>query len=105
MEVARSVDGKLLMIATPTDWSPSAQDLIHKGCTVIEVASLDPPVLAKDSSGQLIRRVAVTASDLPPLGGAASCYDPASSAGLLYTRRFLTATEFKVEVWKTSLRP
>jgi hypothetical protein len=105
VEVARGADGKLLMIATPTDWSSSAQDYVHKGCAVVELSSIDPPVLARDTSGQLIRRVALTASDLPPLGGAASCYDPASDTGLLYTRRFLTSAEFKVEIWKTGLRP
>lgn len=104
VDVALGLDGKLLMLATPDDWNPAYADYNHKGCVVVEIASLAAPALARGADGKLKLRARVTASDANSLGSAASAYDPASLTGLPFTRRDKTPTEFHIEVWSTSLR-
>jgi hypothetical protein len=61
----------------------------HFGCRALEVASLDPPRLAREPSGAPRVRASVTATDLrAPDGTPASCgYDAASATGIVIARR------------------
>ncbi|MEI6305589.1 MAG: hypothetical protein WCP33_02090 [Deltaproteobacteria bacterium] len=104
VDIAKGMDGKLLMIATPDDWNTTYSDYNHKGCVVVEIASLSSPALARGADGKLKLRSRVTASDANSLGSGASAYDPASNTGLLFTRRNKTSTNFTIEIWKTGLR-
>lgn len=87
IELARSRDGALLAIMTPDDWSSELDDFVHKGCVAVEIASLHPPRLARDASGRLVVRAAVTVSDAGPAGSAACAYDPASATGIVIGKR------------------
>ena len=87
IDLATARDGTLLAIVTPDTWDPERKDFIHHGCRVVEVVSLDPPMLARDASGDPIVRATIDASDTYPLGPAACTYDPDASTGVLMTRR------------------
>lgn len=87
IDLATARDGTLLAVVTPDTWDPERKDFIHHGCRVVEVASLDPPALARDASGDPVVRATIDASDTYPLGPAACTYDPDASTGVLMTRR------------------
>lgn len=105
IDLAKGVDGKLLLIATPDDWNSAENDYNHKGCKVLEIKSLENPELERDKQGNLKVRAIIAASDANSLGSAASTYDPNSNTGILFTRRVKTAAELTVSIWKTSVKP
>jgi hypothetical protein len=102
-ELARGEDGRLLLLATPDDWDDALRDFNHKGCVVLVVDDLSKARLARAPDGRLEVRARVTVSDSLELGSAAAAYDPASSTGLLLTRRTKTRTEFSISFWRTGL--
>jgi hypothetical protein len=104
IDLTHGTDGQLLLIATPDDFSTSLMDFVHYGCRAVEVASIDPPRLARDGNGKLKVRAVVKAPDTP-IGPGACAYEPASETGILLVRRekgkgFMTAS-----ISKTGLRP
>lgn len=105
IDLAPGMDGQLLLILSPDAWSSEEKDFVHYGCKVIEVESLDPPVLKRDSEGNLIVRAVVTASDSPALGPAACAYDPASATGVIIGRRIKTSSFMEVWLHATGLNP
>jgi hypothetical protein len=104
-DIVRGVDGRLLLVASPDEWNASLKDYNHKGCVVIEIQSLSTPRLARDANGRLVVRAVISASDSNELGSAACSYDPASSTGILFTRRIKSSTELTVSIWSTGVRP
>lgn len=84
-DLAVARDGKLLAIVSPAQ--PSSPLSTHFGCRAVEVASLDPPRLARDAAGRLLVRGVVNVSDQPPYGPGACAYDAASSTGIVIVRR------------------
>jgi hypothetical protein len=104
VELTDGRDGRLLLLASPDDWVSSRQDYNHKGCVVLEVASLSPPALGRGPDGRLRVVARVFASDAGPLGSAAASYAAASATGLLFTRRDKSRSGFTIEIWKTGLR-
>ncbi len=105
IDFARGTDGKLLLIATPDDWNTVRQDYNHKGSVALEIRSLSEPSLERDRDGRLKVRAVLTASDRNELGSAAATYDPASSTGIILTKRTKTATQLTVELWRTGVKP
>ncbi len=105
IDMAKGTDGKLLLVATPDDYNTTEKDYDHKGCKVLEIKSLDNPALERDTNGKLKVRAVITASDANDLGSAASTYDPASSTGLIFTRRTKNNTEFTARIWRTGIKP
>lgn len=105
VELARGVDGQLLAIFTPDDWDSKMREIVHYGCRVVEIESLDPPKLARDSSGNLIVRSEIVASDQMPLGPGACGYDPASSTGILFVKREKNEFSFSASIHRTFIRP
>lgn len=104
-DIARGVDGKLLLVASPDVWNAALKDYNHKGCVVLEIQSMSTPRLARDANGKLVARALIGASDSNELGSAACSYDPNSSSGILFTRRVKTSSELTVSIWMTGLRP
>lgn len=86
-EIDVGPDGRLIALLSPS--KPSSPLATHFGCRAVEVASLDPPRLARDGAGNLIVRASVTASDQAPSGPGACTYDAASATGLVLARRQL----------------
>ena len=82
-EVSTSRDGTLLLIVTPKRLQP---DEHHLGCRVLELESLDPPRLARDSDGRPVVRASIDSTDSTGLGPGLCSYDPASSTGVLFVR-------------------
>ena len=85
-------DGHMLLIVTPKDLDPQPR---HKGCMVLELDSLEPPVLHRQSNGDLTVRAAISSSDsansgiTPPTtipGNGLCAYDPDSNTGVLFVR-------------------
>ncbi len=90
LDIATALDGTLLAIVTPSEFDTADVVDIHFGCRAIELAALDPPVLARDATGAPVLRASVTASDLaqPDGYGPGACsYDPSSTTGILLVRR------------------
>lgn len=105
VDIAKGVDGQTLMITTPDDWNSRFQDYNHKGCVVLEVASMDNPTLKRDDNGNLVARARIIDSDANELGSAACSYDPNSATGIIMTRRNKTQTELTASIWETGVRP
>ena len=101
-ELDVGADGSLLAIFSPS--KPSSPLATHFGCRVIEVASLDPPRLARDAAGHLRVRAAITASDVGSYGPAACTYDARSATGVVITRRQLVPG-LTVSLNRTGIRP
>jgi hypothetical protein len=87
-DLARGRDGSLLLIVTPN--IVKGQDEHHLGCTVLSVASLDPPRLMRDAVGSPTVRARVISSDSMQNGPGACAYDPRSATGMLIVRRVLS---------------
>lgn len=103
IDIAKGKDGQLLAIVTLNDWDKSLNDFVHYGCKAVEISSMDPPRLARNSSGSLKVRAMITASDQTPLGPGACAYDPGSSTGIVMVRRekgrgFMTTSMHKTKV-------
>jgi hypothetical protein len=86
-ELTTDKDGSLLAVFSPS--KPSSPLATHYGCKVVEVASLEPPALARDSTGKLKVRAGVAATDVGEYGPAACTYEATSKLGLIITRRQL----------------
>ena len=71
----------------------------------MEVASIDPPALVRDSSGKLKVEAFVTASDESELGPALALTIPLPATGMLITKRVRNSTEFISTVNVTKVRP
>ena len=104
-EIAKGVSGQLLAIFSPYHWDSAEREMAHEGCVAVEIASIDPPALARDSSGKLKVEASIMASDQGPLGPAACTYDPASATGILITKRIKNSSEFISTVNVTKVRP
>lgn len=105
IDLTQSIDGQLLAIVTPDQWRSELNDFVHYGCYVLEVASIEPPQLARDEHGVLKVRAIVTASDQLPLGPAACTYDPASRTGLIIGRRIKAQGMMTAWLHQTGLNP
>ena len=105
IELSHGEDGHLLLITSPDDWNEQLQDFVHYGCRVIEVASLDPPKLARDEEGRLKVRASITASDQNPLGPGACGHDPASATGVVLVRRHKSEGGMTASMHSTGVKP
>jgi hypothetical protein len=104
-ELDHDKNGALLLLVTPDDWVASARDYDHKGCVVLQVASLAKPALACGADGKLVVRGRITASDSGELGSAASSYDPGFPGGVVFTKRDKSKTGFTIGFYATGLVP
>ncbi len=103
-DLARSRDGSVLLIVTPN--VVKGKDEHHLGCTVLGVASLDKPQLRRSPDGALDIRVRIVSSDSAQNGPGACAYDPASSTGVLLTRRIFSKEKGIVfSIHATGLHP
>lgn len=105
VDLALGVDSQLLAIVSPDAWSNTEKDFVHFNCQIVEVESLDPPALKRDSHGNLLVRATITASDLPQLGPAACTYDPASGTGVIIGRRIKQTGFMEVTLHATGINP
>jgi hypothetical protein len=84
-EIARGNDGQLLAFLNPSYYDQAYARENHEGCRILELASIDPPVV-RETCGKPAIRAVITASDQD--FGTGSCgYDPASATGVILTRR------------------
>lgn len=105
IELVSARDGKLLALLTPDAWSATLGDFVHYGCRAVEVASLEPPRLARGADGKLVVRAQITASDLAPYGPGACAYDAAHRSGMLLVRRDMGASHFVGSMHTTEIHP
>ncbi|MCB9790608.1 hypothetical protein H6764_01150, partial [Candidatus Nomurabacteria bacterium] len=105
VDIAKGQDGQLLAIVTPDIYDPELNDYVHYGCRAVEINSLDTPGFRRDGDGKIIVRAVVTASDLVERGPAACSYDPASSTGIIMTRRDKTDITLIASLHSTGLKP
>ncbi len=101
IDLATAKDGKLVALLTPEAWNDGLRKgegeadafygITHKGCTVVEVASLDVPALARNGDGTLAVRAVLTSSVQGEHGPGAAGYDAASDTGILLTLRGIEA--------------
>jgi hypothetical protein len=113
IELAMSQDGRMLALLTPEAWNPKASKagedafygIVHKGCAVVEVASLERPALARDKNGSLVLRAFLFSSAASDHGPAAAAYDPASATGVLFTLREISLKSMSWSLHPTKLHP
>jgi len=108
LNLSKGPTGTFRAVFTPTNFDPSFQMDAHSGCKMLELISLDPPVWRRDANGQLVTLASITSSDNPYPGPAACAYDPASSTGVLMTRRPTMSGPPQGWSWvihRTGLRP
>jgi hypothetical protein len=80
--------------------------IIHYGCRVVEIASLDPPSLARREDGSFAERAFLFSSTQAEQGLGAAAYDPASATGILFTLRDLSSQkELSWSMHPTHLHP
>jgi hypothetical protein len=100
IELALARDGRLLALLTPEAWDPRGAEkfggdafggILHRGCAVVEVASLEAPALARRPDGRLALRAFLYSSEQSEQGPGAAGYDPASETGVLFTLRDLSS--------------
>jgi hypothetical protein len=101
-DLAVGADGNLLAIFSPG--TPNLPLADHFGCRVVEVASLEPPRLARDTQGKLRVRASVTATDLLPEGPGACAYDASLVTGVAIVRR-MQHPGLVVSLHASGLRP
>lgn len=104
LELAQARDGQLLAFLTPESWNPklpgkSGYDdaffsIIHHGCAVVEVASLEIPALNRRKDGSLKQRAWIFSSTQSKHGPGAPAYEPTSKTGVLYTLRNISPPVF-----------
>ena len=95
-EFVQSQSGQLLLIATPSIFSPagSQQPVIQYGCRTIPVTSLSPTgiSLATDATtGAVVTTSKITEADLyvsPNEGPAACTYEPTATNGVIIGRKY-----------------
>lgn len=85
VELAKTRDGRWLMIATPDVWDTAKNDEDHLGCVAVEIAALAEARLARDASGRPVERARIAPRSAGGTAGdtAACAYDPASATGIL----------------------
>ncbi len=104
-EFARTRDGQLIVFLTPNHYDEQIKLEVHHGSWVLDVESLDPPVLARNNDGSLKVRAIITASDLDLLGPGACAYEPSLETGVLFVRRDLSAQEKVWSIHATGIHP
>jgi hypothetical protein len=97
-------DGKLLAIVSPAR-TGSTILAAHLGCQVLELSSLDPPRLARDSNHHPTVLARVQSSDSKTEGPGACGYDPASATGIVIMRRLLGSGQLLGSLRASHLRP
>lgn len=102
LETAR--DGKLLAIVSPGGKGTGILGA-HIGCRALELTSLDPPRLARDSKHRHKVVARVQSSDSKVDGPGACGYDPASSTGIVIMRRLLGNGQLVGSLRASRLRP
>jgi hypothetical protein len=78
-DVSLAADGKLIGLFTPAHADATAGTL-PDGCTALQLSSIDPPVLARDSAGHVIVQARIDGS-----GVGACTHDPRSATGVIAT--------------------
>ncbi len=82
-DVSLAAAGTPILIVTPAHADAAAQvGTRGDGCVALELASIDPPALARDCSGQAIVRARVDGA-----GVGACTHDPASVTGIVSTTK------------------
>jgi hypothetical protein len=115
IEFALSRDGQLLAFLTTESWDPRGHKgkeedaffgIRHHKSLVVEVASLDAPVLKRRNDGKQAVRTIVYSSVNSDKDPGAAAYDPASETGILLTLRDISSKSNLVWTlhW-TSLHP
>jgi hypothetical protein len=104
VDIARGRDGKLLLIVTPATQIGNATQS-HLGCRVLEIASLNPPALARNSDGSLKLRADIRSSDSDSSG--LCSYDPDADTGVILVRTHvdLTKPELVWQMHATGVQP
>jgi len=104
VDIARARDGKLLLLVTPSDGEEGGT-IAHQGCRVLEIASLNPPRLARHADGSLVVRADIRSSDSQSSG--LCTYDPAADTGviLVRTRIDLTTPVVAWQLHATGIQP
>ncbi len=80
--LARSRDGRVLLLATPADYESEER---HFGCVAFEVEDLARARMVRGPDGALRSRARITAPYQGHLGPGLCAYDPASETGVLIT--------------------
>jgi len=97
-------DGKLLAIVSPGGKGTGVLGA-HIGCRALELTSLDPPRLTRDSKHHPKVVARVQSSDSKADGPGACGYDPASSTGIVIMRRLLGNGQLVGSLRASGLRP
>lgn len=79
-DVSLAADGKVVLVITPAHKDASVQvGTVPDGCAVVELASIDPPMLAKDCADRAVVRARIT-------GRVGACtHDRAAVTGVVTT--------------------
>lgn len=101
-DISSGRDGKLQMTAAVHGGSTGDVGL---GCQVLELASLDPPALARDGAGRLIVRASQTAIADATWHTGACTYDGASATGLVTVVANRAGGGLQTELRATAMRP
>ena len=104
VELTQSRDGKLLLIVTPADQIGDATSS-HLGCRILEIASLNPPSLARNPDNSLKVRADIRSSDSDSAG--LCSYDPDSDSGVILVRTHvdLSVPEVVWQMHATGVQP
>ena len=78
-DVSLAADGKLIVLLTPAHTDATVGALAD-GCAALQLSSIDPPALARDSAGHVIVRGRIDGS-----GVGACTHDPMSATGVIAT--------------------
>ncbi len=78
---------------------------VGQSCQVLELASLDPPALARDGAGRLVVRATQTATADPSWHTGACTYDAAAATGLITVVANRAGGGLQTELRATALRP
>ncbi len=98
-DVSLAADGTPIALFTPAHIDTSFQvGTVGDGCVAIELASIDPPVLARDCAGNAVIRRRVTG-----LGVGACTHDRNSATGIVATSQGPTGGNWKIHA--SELRP
>lgn len=97
-------DGKLLAIVSPGGKGTGVLGA-HIGCRALDLVSLDPPRLARDSKHHPKVVARVQSSDSKVDGPGACGYDPASSTGIVIMRRLSGNGQLVGSLLASRLRP
>ncbi len=80
-DVSLAADGTPILLVTPAHANPSVQvGTMGDGCVAVELASIDPPALARDCAGRAVIRARVSGARI-----GACTHDSASATGIVST--------------------